>query len=765
MAAPARSVENLGRNLRALIQELVVETRKANFKQNDPATQNLLKRFASQAHTYQVAAKNAGKKLNANQARANLSGNNAAAAAAAATVENVAGSAAEAAKANATPSALRARLVAMKSKAAAAIRNLRAPKPAAPPVFGPAPRPLGNKVRAAFTRAPVNYNKIIAAYNKTINNNVKRSSIASKWALNYKISPGIKKNFTNGGKHLTKVMRGGAAGRYESRQKFLNEMAAFYKKQVNNRKAFENTEAARVAAANADARAANADARAANVHRTIARELYNRSKLNNSGKRKNVVEIWSSIPANIRNKMQDFKKVESVLNTYAANINNTERLAKVRKQINYAKRVLRNSATGEAGMAASVAPIFGPNTQAVAAAAAARQKPPPGRLISRGKFMVGPDEVAVFRHIKGPANVFYGRASGASNYRKLKRNATNPGKFNFNNLNTRFYKNTNTGFEPTDLQKLANDYVKNLYSKTGRLPWGTANAKNIVENKPMNKLIVQRKNITNAALQRFLVGPNKPTQRNANKRIAHLREIITTAHQFGAARDALLNIAAKKGPLDEIVKTNTLATLNSNQLKKRSENINSRFVEYNNAVQRASSLLNAKEIEQVAKVSTQLERSVQTAKAAVAAAALAKKIIANLNGKNGASLAAAITKAKNDIKNIPNGTNNRTSAQAAINAANAKAAAAAAAAPSALAATTRRGLLGALPNARARDPSWGWTINASFNKAYAKNTNKQSNLYIQKANGYRKVNNPSTGNFNNTQIYNWDPMIPNFAKR
>ena len=136
MAAPARSVENLGRNLRALIQQLVVETRKPNFNRESPATQTLLKNFASQAHTYQIAAKNAGKKLNANQARANLKGNaaaaaNAAAAKAAANVSAAAGSAAEAAKANATPSALRTRLVAMKNKATAALRNLRAPKPVA----------------------------------------------------------------------------------------------------------------------------------------------------------------------------------------------------------------------------------------------------------------------------------------------------------------------------------------------------------------------------------------------------------------------------------------------------------------------------------------------------------------------------------------------------------------------------------------------------------------------------------------------------------
>jgi hypothetical protein len=133
MAAPARSVENLGRNLRALIQQLVVETRKANFNRESPATQTLLKNFASQAHTYQIAAKNAGKKLNANQARANLKGNaaaaaNAAAVAAAATVENTAGSAVEAAKANATPSALRAGL----TKAVAAIRNLTTRKTAVP---------------------------------------------------------------------------------------------------------------------------------------------------------------------------------------------------------------------------------------------------------------------------------------------------------------------------------------------------------------------------------------------------------------------------------------------------------------------------------------------------------------------------------------------------------------------------------------------------------------------------------------------------------
>ena len=126
-------VENLGRNLRALIQELVVETRKNSFKQNDPATQNLLKRFASQAHTYQIAAKNAGKNLTKAAAMENIRGNakkaveNAAAAAAAANVSAAAGSAAAAVKVNATPSALRALL----NKAAAAIKNLTTRKPAA----------------------------------------------------------------------------------------------------------------------------------------------------------------------------------------------------------------------------------------------------------------------------------------------------------------------------------------------------------------------------------------------------------------------------------------------------------------------------------------------------------------------------------------------------------------------------------------------------------------------------------------------------------
>jgi len=92
MAAPARSVENLGRNLRALIQKLVVETRKASFNRESQATQNLLKNFASQAHNYQVAAKAAGKKLNKAKAEENIKGNtkkavaNAAAAAAAAEV-------------------------------------------------------------------------------------------------------------------------------------------------------------------------------------------------------------------------------------------------------------------------------------------------------------------------------------------------------------------------------------------------------------------------------------------------------------------------------------------------------------------------------------------------------------------------------------------------------------------------------------------------------------------------------------------------------
>jgi hypothetical protein len=131
-------VENLGRNLRALIQRLVVETRKNNFKPNSPETQNLLKNFASQAHTYQVAARNAGKKFNKAAAEANIKNNkaaaaaNAAAAAAAVNVESAAAGSAEAAKANATPSALRARLINLRNKASGFIKTLKTPKPAAP---------------------------------------------------------------------------------------------------------------------------------------------------------------------------------------------------------------------------------------------------------------------------------------------------------------------------------------------------------------------------------------------------------------------------------------------------------------------------------------------------------------------------------------------------------------------------------------------------------------------------------------------------------
>jgi hypothetical protein len=185
----------------------VVETRKNSFTPNSPETQKLLKNFASQAHTYQVAAKNAGKKLNANQARANLKGNaaavaNAAAAAAAVNVSAAAGSAAAAVKVNATPSALRTRLTAMKNKAGAAIRNLR---------------------------APVNYNKIILKYNSSANTNVKKFSKAVNLAQLYRQANLFRKNFTPGGRLLTSVIRGGAVGQYNSRQKFLNEMALHFK--------------------------------------------------------------------------------------------------------------------------------------------------------------------------------------------------------------------------------------------------------------------------------------------------------------------------------------------------------------------------------------------------------------------------------------------------------------------------------------------------------------------------------------------------------
>ena len=118
MATPARSVENLRKNLRALIQELVVETRKPTFKPENASTQNLLLRFARQAHKYQVSASN---KLNANQALANIKGNAAAVATAAASVEKAARTN------NSTPQRLRNVL----NRTLALLARIRSTKPVA----------------------------------------------------------------------------------------------------------------------------------------------------------------------------------------------------------------------------------------------------------------------------------------------------------------------------------------------------------------------------------------------------------------------------------------------------------------------------------------------------------------------------------------------------------------------------------------------------------------------------------------------------------
>ena len=69
------------------------------------------------------------------------------------------------------------------------------------------------------------------------------------------------------------------------------------------------------------------------------------------------------------------------------------------------------------------------------------------------------------------------------------------------------------------------------------------------------------------------------------------------------------------------------------------------------------------------------------------------------------------------------------------------------------------------PNKRGRPATW--TINQKFTNAYAKNNQAASNLYILSNNGktYRKVNNPATGNFTNTNVYNWNATVKNFTKK
>jgi hypothetical protein len=519
--------------------------------------------------------------------------------------------------------------------------------------------PLRNKIRTAFARAPANYNKIIAAYNSGANNNAGRFNAASRMATEYRNAPKFKKNLTGAAFKLTAFRRGGPAGQYASRQKFLNEMAAFYKKQVNNRTAFEKAEAEAKRAEAEAKRLANAAARVINVHRTIARELYNRSKKNNTtGKRKNAAMIWTSVPSNVRNKMQNYKEVERILNTYATNINNAAKLAQVRQQINYAKKVLRNRATGETGQAEFASAFNGVSTLP--------PLPPSGRLISRGNFMIGTDEVEVLRHAKGPANVFYTRLP-MGNYRKLKKNAKNPSKFNFNNLNTRFYTNTNTGFEPTNLQKAANDYVKSLYNKTGRVPWGPQNSKNIIRNNPVNNRLVQRKNITAAALQRFLTGPNKPTQGNANKRITHLKDIIAAAHGV-KTNAATQNIGDKKNTLETLIDKN-VKTMNYTTAGQHYTNVQDAYTAYTSAVnQGIGKLPNADRkliADRRAKFNAEVQQ-VQSSASARRAQLMANTISANLSGKTGANLTSAITKARVNIDTLPNGTN-KTRAQAALN--------------------------------------------------------------------------------------------------
>jgi hypothetical protein len=280
--------------------------------------------------------------------------------------------------------------------------------------------------------------------------------------------------------------------------------------------------------------------------------------------------------------------------------------------------------------------------------------------------MIGTDEVEVLRHAKGPANVFYTRLP-MGNYRKLKKNAKNPSKFNFNNLNTRFYTNTNTGFEPTNLQKAANDYVKSLYNKTGRVPWGPQNSKNIIRNNPVNNRLVQRKNITAAALQRFLTGPNKPTQGNANKRITHLKDIIAAAHGV-KTNAATQNIGDKKNTLETLIDKN-VKTMNYTTAGQHYTNVQDAYTAYTSAVnQGIGKLPNADRkliADRRAKFNAEVKQ-VQSSASARRAQLMANTISANLSGKTGANLTSAITKARVNIDTLPNGTN-KTRAQAALN--------------------------------------------------------------------------------------------------
>ncbi len=692
MAAPAANIKNIGANLRKIIKELVVASRQESFNPSSPEGVAMLKKFANKAKEYKAAAQK--ENLTAKKANENVAANKAVAAAAA-EVSAAAGQAAAAAG---------------KKTKVALLNGLRS-----------AMRQVGNAITGLKARSPVDYNKIIEAYDsnaKTIN---KRRNAANRMAAEYRNAPLFKKNFTPAGRKLTLFRRGGLPGS-KSRQEFLNAMAAFYKKQINNRVAFEQQVATgKVARLNNRVRAAQekvkaltegtpefvkavielnkaksnlrlAGAEAAsflfgNVNtsaagprappkrapgRTVPKGLSN--QLNKA--RKNLIRAQqeaatAGVTTNLRNKVKKFEEQYTPEQRKAVNALNT-----AQKEFNRI-RALNKMAMGTPVPAVPFGPELAP--------------------VTKGKFMLKSNKrlVNAIQPTRGPESAFFFTQRPVGNWVKLEKNAK--GLMNYSS-NKRSWTRTGEGFALSDEQKAANAYVRAMYAKTGR--WGGPTpAANIVkqENAALPPNLFGRKNITNAAINYYISAPNKPSESNKDKRISHLREIVELAHKKVAV-NAAKNIAAKMDILQELLESKKVKTMNYTAAEMHDTNVQKAYAAYTAAINLSvGKLPNAARklvTEQRAKFNTEVKQ-VQVNAAARKAQLMANAISNSLKGKNGTALNAAIKKAQVNITTLPTGTN-KSRAQAALNAALTKQKDAKAAASKAAAAAgpSRRGQLG-----------------------------------------------------------------------
>lgn len=446
-------------------------------------------------------------------------------------------------------------------------------------------------------RAPVNYNKIIASYNSYAKTNEQKKAAAQKMAHEYRVASKLAKNtLTRAGRTLSMFPRTvPMAGRYNSRQAFLNEMAGY--------NAIENAGAAIV----------NEET----TVKQIANKLFTGSSITAPGGQMTRGTMWRRLGLEVGAPVNR-AAVLGVLKTYRYFPTNKKSIMQINKasrinaQINYAKSLL-NSLAPENNAPPVAGPAAAPTDKGIklrmtngsmVKAVQSRTGPNAGkffavrnnglRKLTRNKrgmanynkvnvgmyvntpggifpknysqtIRIGPGEKPpAYTVLKSPSGEFFA-VLPTGNMRKLKAN-----KSNFNNSNLTFYKKNNKGnFAPSDLQKLANTYVRKLYAETGygglmgKGPEIKTNAQILANERfklPTN--LTRRRNITESALTTYFAASNRPRQFNAiTKRLPRMKTILTAAH------DALL----KEAKNDIAAKTGILQTLINN--KKRAETI------------------------------------------------------------------------------------------------------------------------------------------------------------------------------------------------